>query len=138
MEMTFEEFEPEFMTHFDGYVPIWVGVEDSDFVRDVKDSIKRDYRMSPNFYKTTLRRVHDQQIKEGKVGFLKVAQIEMICPSRMSDGPTRFYRSYEISVNDEQVKLLSEWMVRAGEWWKTHFDKQSTDILKNEEDDIED
>lgn len=53
------------------------------------------------------------------------AVIEVIAPWRMSDGPSRFYRQYEITVTDEQKSKLGDYIKRAGEWWKDKLDDQA-------------
>lgn len=136
MEIEFEEFEPEFMQHFNGYVPIYVSFEDSELLKNIKDDIREKQTYVPGLnFKRELAHIKSAFIEKGRGSQIKInAHIEMICPYRMSDGPTRFYRYYTVNVTNEQVTLISEWMNRAGEWWKDHFNKQATNALIEDED----
>ena len=131
MEMTFEEFEPEFMAHFDGYVPIYIAAEDSDYIKETKEAIREKMRYYPEWnFEDKLQEIKRDLLRNGHGDKLrKTVDIEMICPLRMSDGPTRFYRTYTIPVTDEQLARLSEWASRAGDWWREHFYEQSKKLL---------
>lgn len=89
-QITFEEFQEEFMPHFDGYVPIYSSYENGTF------------------------------------------HLELIAPWRMSDGPSRFYRYYEIqSVDSVQKIKICAWLDEAAKWWSKETKKHSADIRKS-------
>lgn len=47
-----------------------------------------------------------------------IVDIELIAPFRMADGPSRFFKKYQMCVNEEEIKELFEYLDRAGDVWK--------------------
>ncbi len=89
-KITYEEFNKEFMPHFDGYVPIYSSYENGTF------------------------------------------HIELICNWRMSDGPSRFYRYYEIDSVDSVQKIhICNWLEEAGKWWDKEMKKRAKNVRQS-------
>jgi hypothetical protein len=59
-------------------------------------------------------------------GFMRL-DVEMIAPSRMTDGPSRFFRVISVIVNKDQYNQMIQYAENAGEKWKNHLKEKITD-----------
>jgi hypothetical protein len=81
------------------------------------DEFKREYMVNLNGYLPTYIGADEEFTKRG---FIRI-NVEMIAPSRMMDGPNRFFRVIRIEIDEKQYEEIKMYAAKAGDTWKNHL-----------------